>query len=222
MEAQLQLNGAEELQAASRSRLYALLSRAFRFPQPEQFQKIKAGEFAAAAEEALKQLPFNSLQPGQLGRGLASSYEAFQGHYIALFEIGGEHGPPSPLYEGEYGGGRMKVMEEVLRFYHFFGLHLSDEKRDRPDHLASELEFMHALSFKETEAVLHGKDRRPYRDAQRDFLRFHLKDFMAAVAEKVSGNRAPFYPDLARLAADFCAKDLGHVSSRERGTAWPT
>jgi DMSO reductase family type II enzyme chaperone len=213
MEAQLQLDGPEELKVASRSRLYALLSRAFRFPQPAEFQKIKAGEFAAAAEEALKQLPFNSLQAGRLGRGIASSYEAFEGHYIALFEIGGEHGAPSPLYEGEYGGGRMKVMEEVLRFYHFFGLHLSDEKRDRPDHLASELEFMHALSFKETEAVLEGKDRRPYRDAQRDFLRFHLSEFIGAVANKVSGNQAPFYPEAARLAANFCAKDLGHLSS---------
>lgn len=213
MEARLQLNGAEELKVGSRSRLYALLSRAFRFPQPEQFQKIAAGEFAAAAEEALKQLPFNSIQAGQLGCGAASSFEALEGHYIALFEVGGEHGAPSPLYEGEYGGGRMKVMEEVLRFYHFFGLHLSDEKRDRPDHLASELEFMHALSFKEAEAMLQGKDRRSYRDAQRDFLRFHLNEFIAAVANKVGGNRAPFYPDVARLAANFCAKDLDHLSS---------
>lgn len=213
MEAQLQLNGAEELKVGSRSRLYALLSRAFRFPQPEQFQKIKSGEFAAHAEGALKQLPFNNVPPGELGRGLGLSYEAFEGHYIALFEVGGEHGPPALLYEGEYGGGRMKVMEEVLRFYHFFGLHLSEERRDRPDHLASELEFMHALSFKEAQALLQGQDRRPYRAAQRDFLRFHLNDFIAAVANKVGGTPAPFYPDVARLAASFCAKDLDYLSS---------
>jgi len=214
METQLQINGAEEIKVASRSRLYGLLSRAFRFPAQGQLQKIKAGQFADEARDALDHLPYNGLQADQLGRGIDLSYEAFQSNYIALFEVGGEHGPPSPLYEGEYGGGRMKVMEEVLRFYHFFGLRLSEDKRDRPDHLASELEFMHALTFKETEAVLRAAEYRPYREAQRDFLRFHLSDFVAAVAGKVGGSAAPFYSDVARLAAAFCSEDLAYLLSR--------
>ncbi len=209
----LEVNGTEELKIGSRSRLYALLSRAFRFPPPEQFQKVKEGQLANEAQDALKNLPYNGLQAGELGRGTDLSYEAFQSSYIALFEVGGEHGPPSALYEGEYGGGRMKVMEEVLRFYHHFGLRLSEEKRDRPDHLASELEFMHVLTFKEIEAMLRGADSRPYREAERDFLRFHLSDFVAEVASKVGGNTAPFYSDVARLAATFCAKELAYLSS---------
>ena len=208
----LQVNGSEEIKIAARSRVYALLARAFRFPALEDFKQIQGGQFARSVQESLANLPYNGLNGGTLGRDTALSYEAFQSSYIGLFEVGGELGAPSPLYEGEYGGGRMKVMEEVLRFYHYFGLKLSEEKRDRPDHLSSELEFMHLLTFKEAEGLLQGADRQAYRDAQRDFLRFHLSDFLAAVAGKVGGRPAPFYADLAQLAHSFCAKELAYLA----------
>ncbi|HXG52760.1 MAG TPA: molecular chaperone TorD family protein [candidate division Zixibacteria bacterium] len=213
MQTELELDGTEQTAIGGRSRLYALFSRAFRFPSAERYRQIQAGDLAAEALTAIGLLPFQGLRPGTLGRGTDLSYEAFQSAYMALFEIGGEHGPPAPLYEGEYGGGRLKVMEEVLRFYHFFGLRLSGEKRDRPDHLASELEFMHVLTFKEAEAEVRGESRRPYREAQRDFLRFHLNEFVSAVADKVGANKAPFYPEMARLAAEFCARDLAHLAA---------
>jgi DMSO reductase family type II enzyme chaperone len=208
----LQVKGSEEIKIAARSRIYALLSRAFRFPALDDFKQIQGGQFARAIEESLSNLPYNGLNGGTLGAKAALSYEAFQSSYIGLFEVGGELGAPSPLYEGEYGGGRMKVMEEVLRFYHYFGLKLSEEKRERPDHLSSELEFMHLLTFKETEGLLQGADRQAYRDAQRDFVRFHLNDFVAAVAGKVGGRAAPFYADLTQLAQSFCAKELAYLA----------
>ncbi len=209
----LQVNGSEEIKIAARSQVYALLARAFRFPAAEDFKQIQGGQFARTAEESLANLPYNGLKGGSLGRETALSYEAFQSSYIGLFEVGGEQGAPSPLYEGEYGGGRMKVMEEVLRFYHYFGLKLSEEKRDRPDHLASEFEFMHLLTFKETEGRLKGADMSAYRNAERDFLRFHLSDFVAAVASKVGGRGAPFYSDVTQLAHSFCAKELAYLAS---------
>jgi DMSO reductase family type II enzyme chaperone len=209
----LELKGSEEIKTGNRSHLYALFARAFRFPSLEDFGAIQGGGFASAAQESLASLPYNGLQTGELGRQISVTYEAFQSSYIGLFEVGGELGAPAPLYEGEYGGGRMKVMEEVLRFYHYFGLKLSEEKRDRPDHLSSELEFMHLLTFKETEGLLQGADRKAYREAQRDFLRFHLTEFAAAVAGKVGGRAAPFYSDLAKLAHGFCAKELAYLAS---------
>ena len=209
----LQLNGGEEIKIGNRSQVYALLSRAFRFPSEEDFKRVKDGQFANAVQTSLGGLPYNGLKGGDLGRGMAASYQEFQSSYIGLFEVGGELGAPCPLYEGEYGGGRMKVMEEVLRFYHYFGLRLSEEKRDRPDHLASELEFMHVLTFKEAEGLLQGADRSAYRDAERDFLRFHLSDFTESVAAKVGGRAAPFYADLAQLVHGFCAKELAYLSA---------
>ncbi|HZD41719.1 MAG TPA: molecular chaperone TorD family protein [Terriglobales bacterium] len=209
----LKLDGTEAISTGSRSRAYALLACGFRFPSEADFQKIKDGQFASEAQESLAHLPYNGIQGGALGRGLAAGYEEFQSSYIGLFEVGGESGSPSPLYEGEYGGGRMKVMEEVLRFYHYFGLQICEAKRDRPDHLASELEFMHLLTFKETEGLLASIDRSAYRQAQRDFLRFHLTDFVSAVASKVGARGAPFYSELALLAHAFCSKDLAYLAS---------
>ena len=209
----LQLNGGEESKIGNRSQLYGLLARAFRFPSEEEFLRVKDGQFADAAQESVAGLPYNGLNGGELGRGMAASYEEFQSAYIGLFEVGGETGPPCSLYEGEFGGGRMKVMEEVLRFYHYFGLRLSEAKRDRPDHLAAEFEFMHLLTFKETEGLLEGADRSAYRQAEREFLRFHLTDFVASVAAKIGGRAAPFYSDLAQLAHSFCAKELAYLSS---------
>lgn len=209
----LQLDGTEAINTGSRSRMYAMLGRAFRFPLEDEFQRVKDGQFANEAEESLANLPYNGIKGGELGRGLTLGYEEFQSSYIGLFEVGGELGSPSPLYEGEFGGGRMKVMEEVLRFYHYFGLRISEDKRDRPDHLASELEFMHLLTFKETEGLIQGVDRSAYRQAQRDFLRFHLTGFVSAVASKIGGRSAPFYSDLALLSNAFCTKELAYLSA---------
>lgn len=208
---QLELNGAEQTQVGSRSVIYALLAQGFRFSSAEQFERIKSGQFADEAQAAAGNLSYGDLNAGKLGRGTGLSYDQFQSRYIELFEVGGELGAPCFLYEGEYGGGRMKAMEEVLRFYHYFGLRLSTEKRDRPDHLASELEFMHALTFKEAESLLQGKDGASYRNAERDFLRFHLGGFVAEVAKTVGGRGVDFYSDLGRLALNFCQKEIEYL-----------
>lgn len=211
---QLQLNGPQQTQVGCRSLLYSLLSRAFRLPSAQQHEEIRQGQFANEVDRALKDLPYDGLKGGDWGRGGAGlDYQAVQSDYIALFEVGGNYGPPCFLYEGEYGGGRMKVMEEVLRFYHHFGLRLSSEKRDRPDHLASELEFMHMLTFKEAETLALGKERQAYLDAERDFLRLHLLEFAADVGGRVGSKGVPFYSDMARLAADFCQRELTYLRS---------
>jgi hypothetical protein len=72
---------------------------------------------------------------------------------------------------------------------------------------------MHLLTFKETEAMLRGIDSRAYRDAERDFLRFHLIDFVSAVASKIGARAVPFYSDIARLAANLCTKELTLLST---------
>src|SRR3972149_1026868 len=209
----LELNGPEQTQIGGRSGFYSLFFKGFRFPTPERYESVKSGQFADEVQQALAQLPYNGLKADPLGRGTGLSYEEFQSHYIELFDVGGAHGPPCFLYEAESGGGRMKVMEEILRFYHHFGLRLSTERRDRPDHLASELEFMHLLTFKEAESLLQGKERGAYQKAERDFLRFHLNDFVATVAEKVGGTGVPFYSGPAQLSATFCQRELAHLQA---------
>ena len=86
-----------------------------------------------------------------------------------LFEVGAS-GPPCALYGGLHSEARMKTMEEALRFYHHFGLTLSEAARELPDHLSTQLEFLHFLAFREAEALDSGLDAGPYRRAQRDFV----------------------------------------------------
>ncbi len=214
---QLEIKSSEETQVGGRSLLYFLLSQAFRFPSAEHYERVKGGRFADEVQGVIASLPYNDLKGGELGRGIGKSYEEFQGIFIALFEIGGAYGRPFSLYEAEYGGGRMKVMEEVLRFYHHFGLRLSEQKRDRPDHLALEFEFMHLLTFKETEALIQGKERGAYLRAEQDFLRLHLSDIVAALASGMGGREVPFYGELARLAESFIQKDLAYLQGVDKG-----
>ena len=214
---QVELKGAEAEQIGCRSRLYSLLSSGFRFPSPEIYEGAKTGKFSAEIQAVITNLPYSGLTAGELGRGTGLSCEEFQSNYIGLFEVGNNDGPPCFLYEAEYAGGRMKVMEEVLRFYHHFGLRLSTEKRDRPDHLASELEFMHLLTFKEAKAMVDGKESGAYLKAERDFLRFHLSDLLMAVGKRVGGNRVLFYTDLAHLAENFCQKELAYLLTIGKG-----
>ncbi|MBI4493406.1 MAG: molybdopterin-dependent oxidoreductase, partial [Chloroflexi bacterium] len=104
-------------------------------------------------------------------------------------------------------------MEDALRFYRFFGLRRSPEARERPDHLAVELEFLHWLAFQEAGALGQGDAAaaEPYRAATRDFLAAHTRELAEQVAAHLAERDAPFYPGLARLAAEFCAQDLEYL-----------
>lgn len=205
----------QEVHAGSRSRLYALLSQGFGLPSPSLHRAVQGGEFLAEVQEATRGLPYSLDLSGTLGKGMSLSFEELQGQYIALFDVGGPQGPPCSLCEVEYGGGRVKVMEDVLRFYHYFGLQLAERegKRERPDHLSTELGFMHALTFKEAALLTEQQDVSAYRKAQRDFLRFHLADFLPEVARVVGPKDAPFYSDLARLGHRFCQQELAYMAN---------
>jgi DMSO reductase family type II enzyme chaperone len=64
--------------------------------------------------------------------------------------------------------------EELLRFYHFFGVKRSPEAL-MPDHVAVELEFMQFLNSLEASAEEKGDDVLSIKRARRDFLERHLR-----------------------------------------------
>ncbi len=199
---EVDLSKPDAVTAGARSRAYLLLSRAFRYPADGSW-----ADLPSAIADALSALPHVSALP-------ALDQPPKPEDYVAAFEVGGAYGPPCFIYEGEYGGGRLKVMEDVLRFYDFFGLQpvQDDGRRDRPDHLATELEFMHALTF--LEATSLEKDESPlvFRQAQKEFLRFHLVDFTAAVASRLGEAGVPFYTAVAEIARDLCAQELEYLA----------
>ena len=222
MEMELVLERQEAVSTGARGKLYALVGQGFCYPTEALYELVSRGKFLSEAQEAVSQLPYRLALEGDLGSGLSWESQQFKNQYTWLFDVGGpnpnsgEWEAPCSLYEGEYGGGHLKTMDDTLRFYHHFGLKLSQEtgERDRPDHLATELEFLHALTFKEAELVQAGKGAgasSSCRRVQRDFLRFHLGDFLPQVAGEIVPRGISFYSDLARLGEQFCRADLAYL-----------
>ena len=119
--------------------------------------------------------------------------------FTRLFEVGSA-GPPCPLYGGVYDGARMKTMEEAIRFYNHFGLTLAEQPRELPDHLITELEFLHYLAFREAEALHEHGDAGPYRRAQRDFVTRHPGRWVPRLAARLGRtNSLRFYRELVFL-----------------------
>lgn len=209
------LTTATSIAAAARSRLYALLADGFRFPTPSVLEAVRTGRFAHEVQAAAREAPYPLALEEKLGAGAGPGFEELGPEYIGLFDVGGPRGAPCFLYEGEHGGARLKVLEDVLRFYHYFGLHLAakEGRRDRPDHLSTELEFLHVLTFRESARLGEEKDAGSYRLAERDFLRLHLVDLVDRVAATIAPRRVPFYSELAAVAQRFCEAELAYVSS---------
>jgi len=197
--------GARPLAAAEvRARIYALLAEAFAFPTPELHRALREGRWLARLQEAAAALPYAL----RVGRGLQarSDLQRLQDGYVGLFDVGFK-GPPCPLYSGHYARDRMRVMEELVRFYHYFGLRLAPGHL--PDHITVLLEFMGRLASAEGGP---GADVLSYRRAQRDFLGRHLLPWVPRLAEGVARRRAPrFYKALTAFTAHFLAADHRHL-----------
>jgi len=218
---QADLSTDEEFQGAARSRMYRLLASALTFPEEIFHRAALGGEFLSEVLEIAAGLPYPlplaEGEPLRTALGDApTDYVEFQSEYVRLFDVGVPR-PPCALYGGLYLGSRRAVMEEVTRFYNHFGLSLGGESRELPDHITTELEFMHFLSFQEVSALQREKDRGTYLRAQRDFLQRHLARWVPQVrtlAEKQGA--APFFLGLVGLTEAFLLADLAYVASLVR------
>ena len=193
------LSREEALRAAGRSRAYGLFATAVDYPEGRLLEDIRDGRLAEALSEALgavdpellDEVDWDALRDGGEQDELAIEY-------TRLFDVG-VAGPPCSLYGGTYGGARMKKMEEAVRFYNHFGLSLSEKPRELPDHLTTELEFLHYLAFREAEALQAEQDAGAYRRAQRDFIERHPGQWIPKLRAKLEQEGAMrFFVTLAR------------------------
>lgn len=196
-----------EAAAAARSGLYALLARAFAFPEPELHHDLLSGRWLREAAEVASRLPYR-LPLARIGSWrVPGKHNALQQEYIRLFEVGRRGSPPCTLYGGHYARDRMHAMEDLVRFYNFFGLRTA--RGHLPDHITVEMEFMAYLARREAEAK---DDPTSYRRAQRDFLDRHLTGWLPQLALSLRQRRPlPFYRSLASLAARFVTADGAHL-----------
>jgi len=198
---------------AARSALYRLLAEVLAFPDGLA-PAVADGGLRAALASWSAALPYALPPPPDALADPAAADDALAADYIRLFDVG-VGGPPCPLHGGVYQGDRMRTMEEATRFYHFFGLRLAPPLRELPDHVTTELEFLHYLTFREIQTRAAGGDPTPLLRAQRDFLARHPCTWMPRMAQRLARQEAqPFYPALVGWALDFLHADAAWAAAR--------
>jgi len=202
--------------ALGRSGLYLLLARALVFPQPEFHQDAVSGQLRDQIAEAADELPFR-LAIGPSSQWQATGdYDAFQSEFIRLFEVGPRGRASCPLHSGHYGSDRLRTMEELVRFYNYFGLKTSPGLM--PDHVTVELEYMHYLAHQEAQARQDGGDTDSFLRAEKDFLERHLCKWWPLALAALEKQRPPrIYRSLMTLVQRFLEADSGHLASALRG-----
>ncbi|MCB0033176.1 MAG: molecular chaperone TorD family protein [Anaerolineales bacterium] len=121
-------------------------------------------------------------------------------------------------YETEYGlpheYRQSQEMADIAGFYRAFGFDLGGAVRERPDHVAVELEFMHILALKEAYALETDIPEHVEicADAQGKFLQDHLGRWVNLFAQSVAYN-APnsLFVPLAQFTADFVQADADRL-----------
>jgi len=207
------VQGIEGRHAAARSLAYSVFARMFEYPDGEQGETIRSGELATLLGEALV-----AVDPAL---GEVANWDALRDagadddlavEFTRLFDVGAG-APPCPLHGGLYFGNRMKTMEEAVRFYNFFGLTLSDTQRELPDHLTTQLEFLHFLAFREAEALEEGTDPGSWQRAQRDFVARHPGRWVPDLRKKLEAEKPmPFFRELVCRLASFLESESLHLS----------
>lgn len=190
--------------SSSRSQIYALLSLAFSFPDVALHTRVADGQLAEQLTAALGRLPCR-LRTSDLRWPAPKSHEDMQSEYIRLFQIGGRRGPPCSLHEGFYTRDRSQTLQNLIRFYNYFGFRVVECVM--PDHLPVQLEFMSEL------AAGGATNDVSLLRAQRDFLNSHLawaKDLGSRVAKTMPH---PFYRSLTTLLSRLIAADQRFIRS---------
>lgn len=203
----------EARRAVARSRAYATFARLFDYPDGELVEDVRDGTLAEALRSVLAEVDPALAASGNWAalREAGGEPDDLAVEYTRLFDVGAS-GPPCPLYGGLYSGARMKTMEEAVRFYNHFGLSMAESPRELPDHITTQLEFLHFLAFREAEALEADDDPAAFQRAQRDFVSRHPGRWVPRLRERLEKNDPmPFFLELVARLEDFLAHDAGHL-----------
>jgi putative dimethyl sulfoxide reductase chaperone len=209
-----------------RSVLYKLFSLGFSYPQSDLFALLQNGKYLSAVLHGISSLAhlkdlvvdragLTRKVMGILGN---TTREDLEVGFVQTFDVGAPE-PPCPPYEGVYreGESRTSVMLRISEFYKHFGLNMSrkEDRRELPDHLCVELEFLHFLAFKEAQAKREDNKElvKGYLLAQKDFLERHIARWVPRFSDKVKTTGAPFYTELAGLLSGFVTLELAWLNT---------
>lgn len=211
--------------ARLRSKVYSLLADGFSQVDGKLFESFKSGyisiwsEIAGSIEDGDKFLPYIE----QLKKVFDSvDYEELVAEHSRLFE------PRSklqvPPYETEYtlaespqhALSQPAHLSDIAGFYKAFGLEISEERPDRVDHIATELEFMHVMAYKESNSVENNETEHIeiVQDAQLKFINDHLGRWTGQFRDKMAkADELGFYIALAEMLDLWVKFDKAYLGS---------
>ncbi len=211
--------------ARMRSKIYSLLADGFSQVDENLFESFKKGYISIWSEIA------GSIEGGeeffrfieQLEEIIDSiDHEELVSEHSRLFE------PRSklqvPPYETEYtlaespqhALSQPAHLSDISGFYKAFGLAISEERPDRVDHIATELEFMHGLALKESIAI-EGNETEHIeivRDAQLKFMNDHLGRWTGQFRDRMAdSDEDGFYITLAEMLDVWIKLDKAYLNN---------
>jgi len=207
--------------ADARSVIYRYLSTLYVYPGSGSWQTLRESS-PGDLERVLSVLEWRASGCTGLSERLsAMTAEQFVAEHVAIFghTAAGELRP----YEADHGAHHVfqetQCLADICGFYRAFGLEPSETQRERPDHIAVELEFMHVLALKEAYALLHESEENAGLCAQAEiaFLRDHLgrwaPSFLKHLSERSGGG---IYALIADVTAD-CVKAHCQIAGVDLG-----
>lgn len=207
-----EFTGIDREAAIGRAVIYGFIARTLLFPSAETHE--------SARHELLPLLRGVSSSSPRLDELLA---EALHDYDIDLDELRRAHGrifthienQDCPAHESAYCPGdvfrRADVMADVAAFYRAHGLEAGGSRRERVDHITTELEFLSFLARKEAYAIEHlGPDEvDECRRSQRHFLRDHVGCWAPGFADRLQVVADhPLFSTMGSLLAVWLETDL--------------
>jgi DMSO reductase family type II enzyme chaperone len=212
-------------ESLARSRTYQILSSCFLYPEEDLFSSLEKGDFLEELKDSVACLLSPKSGLGQAIMVLGEKLEKLKGR--TLSEMQDEYhrifshtiSQECPPYETQYGDNenvfqQTQQLGDISGFYRAFGLEISDQTRERPDHLSLELEFMGFLIYKEASARQAQEEEKAEvcRDAQCKFLLEHLGRwtplFAGLMRTKAGGG---FYEGVVFLLEAYVAYEIAYL-----------
>ena len=206
--------------AAVYSQLYGVLGECFCYPDAALAESIRSGALAQQVHGLCGELDPGFLQATDITALVddSATVDALSREFTRLFDAG-TRGTACSLNGGLQVGPQMKVMEEAVRFYGHFGLTLSEEQKELPDHLTTELNFLHFLALGEHELQAQGAPTTAYRLARRDFIARHPGRWVPIMKQKLQTMKPlPLFLALIELLEHLLSRDLAELEAAH-GTA---
>ena len=193
-----------------RCQTWGFFAAAMEYPEEELIALIRDGAVMRQARQLMASLhPQLDAVIDWPALAAAAQGDALAIEYTRLFDTTGPSGTACPLNSGILLGddGRMKLLEELVRFYNYFGLTAAGAPANElPDHLGAQLDFLNFLCAQEAQCLEAGEVADDYRRAQRDFLQRHPGRWASPLAARLQGHQARrYYAVLLDLLERFVA-----------------